>query len=524
MFDHSLLRSSGWLLLCLFLLFASGIYSHMSWNLAFIGCVLILIVPLLYLSKPSEAKSATAEKEDKPKQIYLVVGPYAVNWFASQRNADAIRYDNTTVWFAARDALELSRLLNRFLTQEDRGPIILFFPLLPDGHDTTALTCESLLSWQKTLQTLVLSEPLPCILALYIRCSQQRVAHDPDCAIWSELTFPAGENLELAISALIIQLGKQAIANEGYQLQRQITLAMLQQWMKETTLLPILNGLLNSSSVQLRQIMLADYGNGFIRHGAWSRWLEDTYAILPALAKNRIEFPLPELVPSESLVKECVPAPRLHYRYLLLSFITLMLAGTMYGAFMWESKRHTTVTELVSQVKRLPGDDIEGQFAVVRQLEKLKPQLVQCADSYPFQNWGFSHCPELLSEVENLLEKYEHWTVFSSANTPSLFASGNAQLIPAQDYRLLPAASLIEKNPTITFLIVGHSDNSGDEKNNLSLSTARARAVRDWIVTQTSVPVERLHIKGMGDALPLFSNDTPEGKEMNRRVEIIPLR
>ena len=524
MVNHSLLRATGWLLLFLFLLLACGIYSQLSWNLAFLGLALILLVPLLCLPKPRKALPDTSGTERPSKRICLVIGPYAANWFASQRGTEALRYDETTVWFAARDALELIRLLNQFSSPEHRQSVTLFFPFLPDGHDTTALASESLMSWQKTLQMLVLAEPLPCIFTIYARCSQQRYAHDPDRAVWTELAFSSGESLERAMSALVEQFASQDTATEGYQLQRQTTLSMLQLWMQETNLLPVLNGLLNSSSVRLQQIMLSDYGHGFIRHGAWSRWLEETYAILPALARSRIELPLPELAATASQDQTSEPVLRARPRSLWLPAVTLLLAASMCAAFAWEQHRQAVVKGMMQQIKRLPGDDIAGQFAAVRRLEKLEPQLTHCADSYPFQNWGFSQCVGMLPKVDTVLEKYERWVTFSSAGPISLFASGHAELIPSLTDRLLPAAAMVEKNPGVIFLIVGHSDSSGDENNNLSLSLARAQAVRDWIISRTSVPVERFRLKGMGDAFPVISNDTPEGKEMNRRVEMIPLR
>ena len=68
-------------------------------------------------------------------------------------------------------------------------------------------------------------------------------------------------------------------------------------------------------------------------------------------------------------------------------------------------------------------------------------------------------------------------------------------------------------------LIEGHTDNTGDNAYNLELSQKRAEAVKKYLTEHGIDPV-RLTPKGYGDAQPIADNSTPQGRAMNRRVEV----
>ncbi|MFN3535496.1 MAG: flagellar motor protein MotB, partial [Desulfatiglandales bacterium] len=62
---------------------------------------------------------------------------------------------------------------------------------------------------------------------------------------------------------------------------------------------------------------------------------------------------------------------------------------------------------------------------------------------------------------------------------------------------------------------------SGKWKSNLELSLARARVVTDFLLAHTNLSPERIATMGYGEFRPIESNETPEGRQKNRRVEII---
>jgi outer membrane protein OmpA-like peptidoglycan-associated protein len=77
----------------------------------------------------------------------------------------------------------------------------------------------------------------------------------------------------------------------------------------------------------------------------------------------------------------------------------------------------------------------------------------------------------------------------------------------------------LNKNPTATVTIIGHTDSSGTDAINNPLSINRAAATRDYL-TSRGVVVSRIAIDGRGSREPLVANDTPANKAKNRRVEI----
>jgi len=82
------------------------------------------------------------------------------------------------------------------------------------------------------------------------------------------------------------------------------------------------------------------------------------------------------------------------------------------------------------------------------------------------------------------------------------------------------AVNTLKENPSIKTKIEGHTDATGTEEYNLGLSQRRADAVRDYLISQ-GIAGERLSTVGQGEAYPITSNDTREGRSKNRRIEFV---
>ncbi|MDH6148012.1 OmpA family protein [Paraburkholderia tuberum] len=102
----------------------------------------------------------------------------------------------------------------------------------------------------------------------------------------------------------------------------------------------------------------------------------------------------------------------------------------------------------------------------------------------------------------------------------SLFDSGRAQLKDGSMRVMVNALEMIKAHPDKRILVAGHTDNVGDPDSNLKLSTARAEAVRDWLIEASGIPATQFAIQGYGDTRPLADNNTQAGRAKNRRVEI----
>lgn len=82
---------------------------------------------------------------------------------------------------------------------------------------------------------------------------------------------------------------------------------------------------------------------------------------------------------------------------------------------------------------------------------------------------------------------------------------------------------LLEDDPDLRLSIEGHTDSDGDEAHNMELSKLRAKSVCDYLISSYGIDPGRLEAKGWGESKPLDSNDSPEGKANNRRVELVKL-
>ena len=102
----------------------------------------------------------------------------------------------------------------------------------------------------------------------------------------------------------------------------------------------------------------------------------------------------------------------------------------------------------------------------------------------------------------------------------SLFDSGKSVLKTDSTKMLVNSLVGIKARPGWLIVVAGHTDNTGNPKRNQTLSLKRAEAVRDWMRDTGDVPESCFAVQGYGASRPLATNDTPEGRAQNRRVEI----
>ena len=101
------------------------------------------------------------------------------------------------------------------------------------------------------------------------------------------------------------------------------------------------------------------------------------------------------------------------------------------------------------------------------------------------------------------------------------FDTDSNRLQPDSAAVLKSIAAGLQKNPNLRLCIEGHTDATGDATHNLDHSKRRAEAVRTVLVGQFGVDANRLTSDNFGAAKPIDSNDTPQGRAQNRRVEFV---
>lgn len=106
--------------------------------------------------------------------------------------------------------------------------------------------------------------------------------------------------------------------------------------------------------------------------------------------------------------------------------------------------------------------------------------------------------------------------------TPRIyFDLGSGRLRPESGPALREAAALLAAHPDLRLVIEGHTDDSGSNTANQGLSEQRAKAVRDALAGSFGADASRLAARGFGSSRPAAANDTPEGRQANRRVELV---
>lgn len=101
------------------------------------------------------------------------------------------------------------------------------------------------------------------------------------------------------------------------------------------------------------------------------------------------------------------------------------------------------------------------------------------------------------------------------------FDTGSDRLRPESTPTLKQIGTMLKEHPDLKLAIEGHTDNVGKSDFNKQLSEKRAAAVQAYLVKTFGIDAGRLSSMGLGDTKPATSNDTPEGRQQNRRVELV---
>lgn len=101
-----------------------------------------------------------------------------------------------------------------------------------------------------------------------------------------------------------------------------------------------------------------------------------------------------------------------------------------------------------------------------------------------------------------------------------LFETNSFKLKKEHFSELDQLSQYLVAHPKLKVVVTGHTDNTGNERHNVSLSSRRAEVVAEYLVTKGAID-EQVSFEGFGSSKPIASNDTPEGRSKNRRVEIL---
>jgi chemotaxis protein MotB len=117
--------------------------------------------------------------------------------------------------------------------------------------------------------------------------------------------------------------------------------------------------------------------------------------------------------------------------------------------------------------------------------------------------------------------------IYVSLSDKLLFKTGSFAVDAKGKSAIVKVAEVLNKLPDVTLVVEGHTDNKqytiakGEVKNNWDLSSMRAAAVANIIVSEGSLDPKRVVSEGHSEYEPVADNDTPEGRSQNRRIELV---
>jgi len=126
----------------------------------------------------------------------------------------------------------------------------------------------------------------------------------------------------------------------------------------------------------------------------------------------------------------------------------------------------------------------------------------------------------LLQQLNSILATRDSARGLIANMSDVLFRSGSFELAPGARERLAKVSGIILAYPSLHVSVEGHTDSVGGDDYNQTLSERRAQAVRDYFVQQ-GIASGSVEAHGYGKTAPIASNDTAEGRQQNRRVELV---
>jgi outer membrane protein OmpA-like peptidoglycan-associated protein len=127
---------------------------------------------------------------------------------------------------------------------------------------------------------------------------------------------------------------------------------------------------------------------------------------------------------------------------------------------------------------------------------------------------------QLLAQLNSILQTRDSARGLIVNMSDVLFDFGSYTLKPGAREKLAKISGIVLAHPGLTLQIEGHTDSVGSDEFNQQLSERRADSVRDFLAEQ-GVPASAITARGFGKTQPVASNDTPEGRQRNRRVELV---
>lgn len=212
-----------------------------------------------------------------------------------------------------------------------------------------------------------------------------------------------------------------------------------------------------------------------------------------------------------------------NYSYIASRKAELAMAGASASLAVAEQQRakqgydqalERRASDVATQRSQYAAQLDQTQRALQENNEQLQQQQAELART----RQAALEAQEQLRKSETLREDAGRMIISMSGSV--MFQSGGSELSSGARQRLDTVSNALGAYADRDILVEGHTDSQGNDEANRALSQRRAEAVRSYLVSR-GVPEARIRAEGRGEAEPVATNDTSEGRATNRRVEII---
>ncbi len=225
------------------------------------------------------------------------------------------------------------------------------------------------------------------------------------------------------------------------------------------------------------------------------------------------------LASADAALEEREPLPLIEHR----AYVAQRYADIS-GALVAEAQARQEVERSEAERNRIIAEAREREAAIAeREARAATRELDVQARAADEQARAAQAAEERATQLETELEQLEaentdRGIVLTLGDV--LFDTAQAGLKPGATTTVDRLAQFMRDYPERSVRIEGHTDSAGSDEANQSLSERRAAAVRDALVSR-GIEADRVTTVGMGEARPVATNDTPAGRQQNRRVEVV---
>ncbi|NNG15136.1 MAG: OmpA family protein [Gemmatimonadales bacterium] len=261
---------------------------------------------------------------------------------------------------------------------------------------------------------------------------------------------------------------------------------------------------------------------------------------LRANASSAVRITLPETLPERFTIEFDMNTGAAHMRNVLL---TSPLEGSLakYPGSYFQMTSATGVAgngpESTTQTFRLRDEltpvriHVDGSYVKMylneQRVANLPNAEVPRSNTLQFRLIGNARLPTYLGNIRVAAGGRELYDVLEEEGRVTtqgiLFDTGSDRIRPESTPTLEQMGDMMTDHPDLRIAIVGHTDAVGDDASNQSLSERRAASVRRYLIETYGIDQSRLEDQGKGETEAVADNDTPEGRQQNRRVELIKL-